>query len=80
MQASTSLPGSGRVSTSGAAAGPTGVTPGSSPLPAESWSLENQFGAKGAQKAISEAYDQTLPRIPDLPGKVGVSIECIILA
>eukprot|EP00878_Enallax_costatus_P014044 GHUV01014686.1.p1 GENE.GHUV01014686.1~~GHUV01014686.1.p1 ORF type:complete len:952 (+),score=416.02 GHUV01014686.1:1010-3865(+) len=71
-----SLPGSARVSASGAvsaagaaAAGPTGVTPGSAPLPAESWSLENQFGAKGAQKAVSEAYDQTLPKVPDLPGK-----------
>lgn len=44
--------------------------PGTAPLRAESWSLENQFGHKGAVKSISEAYDQTLPKIPDLPGKV----------
>jgi hypothetical protein len=44
--------------------------PGAAPLHAESWTLENQFGHKGAVKAISDAYDQTLPRIPELPGKV----------
>ncbi|WIA34036.1 hypothetical protein OEZ86_012415 [Tetradesmus obliquus] len=44
--------------------------PGTAPLRAESWSLENQFGHKGAVKSISEAYDQTLPKIPDLPGKI----------
>lgn len=47
-----------------------GVTGG--PLRAESWSLSSQFGHKGAVKAISEAYDQTLPKIPDPPGKVRV--------
>jgi hypothetical protein len=47
--------------------------PGAAPLRAESWTLENQFGHKGAVKAISDAYDQTLPRIPELPGKVGSS-------
>jgi hypothetical protein len=44
--------------------------PGAAPLRAESWTLENQFGHKGAVRAISDAYDQTLPRIPELPGKV----------
>ena len=47
-----------------------GVTGG--PLRAESWSLSSQFGTKGATKAISDAYDQTLPKIPDPPGKVSV--------
>lgn len=70
-------PGSTRVSASGtgsmggaAAAAIESLTPTSAPLPAENWSLENQFGPKGAQKAIADAYDQTLPRIPELPGKV----------
>jgi hypothetical protein len=40
------------------------------PLSAESWSLSSQFGHKGAVKAIGDAYDQTLPKIPDPPGKV----------
>lgn len=43
---------------------------GGVPLRAESWSLSSQFGHKGAVKAISEAYDQTLPKIPEPPGKV----------
>jgi hypothetical protein len=47
-----------------------GVTGG--PLRAESWSLSSQFGTKGATKAISDAYDQTLPKIPDPPGKVSI--------
>jgi hypothetical protein len=51
-----------------AALAAAGVTCG--PLRAESWSLSSQFGHKGAVKAISEAYDQTLPKIPDPPGKV----------
>jgi hypothetical protein len=35
----------------------------------ETWSLNSQFGEKTATKAINEAYDQTLPRLPDMPGK-----------
>ncbi|KAF6263937.1 hypothetical protein COO60DRAFT_1664828 [Scenedesmus sp. NREL 46B-D3] len=70
-----------------AAASFTGSMPGPAGLPpapqlsagggrvssSESWTLENQFGRKGAVKAISDAYDQTLPRIPGLPGKITYS-------
>jgi len=55
--------------TGAAAAGLTGMST-SSALNADNWTLDSQFGNKGAVKAISDAYDQTLPRIPDLPGKV----------
>jgi len=54
-----------------------GVTGG--PLRAESWSLSSQFGHKGAVKAISEAYDQTLPKIPEPPGKVRAKGELLLV-
>jgi hypothetical protein len=57
-------------SSSGGMAAAMASLPGAAPLRADSWTLENQFGHKGAVKAISDAYDQTLPRIPELPGKV----------
>jgi hypothetical protein len=61
-------------STAPAAAAAAGLTGG--PLRAESWSLSSQFGHKGAVKAISDAYDQTLPKIPDPPGKVRHESVC----
>ncbi len=53
-----------------AAAGMTGASAAAAPLPPESWTLDSQFGPKGAVRAVSDAYDQTLPRIPGLPAKV----------
>eukprot|EP00775_Hariotina_reticulata_P003445 gene3445-3716_t len=68
-QVATGAPVAGLTGASAAAAGLTGMST-SSPLPSENWTLDSQFGNKGAVKAISDAYDQTLPRIPDLPGKI----------
>jgi hypothetical protein len=34
------------------------------------WLLSSQYGHKGAVKAISDAYDPMLPKIPEPPGKV----------
>jgi hypothetical protein len=50
-------------------AGVTGGSSASSTAPKE-WSLASQFGEKTATKAVSESYDQTLPRLPGMPLKV----------
>lgn len=40
------------------------------PEPHQSWSLQSQFGNKTATKAIDDAYNGPLFKMPELPGKV----------
>ncbi|KAI8469930.1 MAG: hypothetical protein J3K34DRAFT_521730 [Monoraphidium minutum] len=59
-------PGGASAGPTGAAAGPTGGPPAAP----QQWSLSSQFGEKTAAAAVSEVYDQTLPRLPGMPPKV----------
>jgi hypothetical protein len=53
-----------------AAPPPASILGPAAPAPGPGWSLSSQFGEKTAAKAVADVYDQTLPRLPGMPGKV----------